>query len=76
MTVYNSPLWEYSGDSPGAWGHMRPYIKTLGTQVPINTLVQCPWEAGLTEQSSSRVKSLFAFLSLPRWIIFAQESKF
>jgi hypothetical protein len=56
MTVYNPPLWEYSGDSPGAWGHNCPYIGTLGTQAPINTPVQCPWEAGLTEQLPSRVK--------------------
>jgi hypothetical protein len=42
MTVCNPPLWEYSRDSPGARGHMRPYIETLGTQAPINTLVQCP----------------------------------
>jgi hypothetical protein len=42
MTVCNPPLWEYSGDSPGAWGHMRPYTETLGTQAPINTPVQCP----------------------------------
>jgi hypothetical protein len=47
---------------------MRPYIETLGTQTPINTPVQCPSEAGLTEQSPSRVKTLFTLLSLPRWI--------
>jgi hypothetical protein len=39
MTVCNPPLWEYSRDSPGARGHMRPYIETLGTQAPINTPV-------------------------------------
>jgi hypothetical protein len=37
MTVYNPPLWEYFGDSPGVWGRMRPYIKTLGAQPLINT---------------------------------------
>jgi hypothetical protein len=42
MTVCNPPLWEYSRDSPGAYGYMRPYIDTLGTQAPINTPVQCP----------------------------------
>jgi hypothetical protein len=76
MIVCNPPLWEYSGDSPGAWGHMRPYIKTLGAQPPINTLVQCPWEAGLTEQSPSRVITLFAFLSLSRWIILPRRASY
>jgi hypothetical protein len=42
MTVCNPTLWEYSGDSLGARGHMRPYSKTLGTEAPINTPVQCP----------------------------------
>jgi hypothetical protein len=42
MTVCNPPLWEYSGDSPGARGHKRPYIGTLDTRAPINTLVLCP----------------------------------
>jgi hypothetical protein len=56
MTVCNPPLWEYSGDNPGAWGHKRPYMETLGTRAPINTPVQCPWEVGLTELLSSRVK--------------------
>jgi hypothetical protein len=40
MTVRNPPLWEYSGNSPGARGHKRPYIGTLDTQAPINTPVQ------------------------------------
>jgi hypothetical protein len=39
MTVYNPLLWEYSGDSPGARDHKRPYIGTLDTRAPINTLV-------------------------------------
>jgi hypothetical protein len=39
MTVYNPPLWEYSGDSPGARGHKRPYIGALDTRAPINTPV-------------------------------------
>jgi hypothetical protein len=56
MTVCNPPLWENSGDSPSVRGHKRPYIETLGNQAPINTLVQCPWEARLREQSPSRVK--------------------
>jgi hypothetical protein len=56
MTVCNPPLWEYSGDSPGAQGHKRPYIRTLDTRAPINTPVQCPLEVGLTEQLPSRVK--------------------
>jgi hypothetical protein len=56
MTVCNPSLWEYSGDSPGARGHKRPYIGTLDTRAPINTPVQYPWEAGLTEQLPSRVK--------------------
>jgi hypothetical protein len=42
MTVCNPPLWEYSGDSLGARGHKHPYIGTLDTQAPINTLVLCP----------------------------------
>jgi hypothetical protein len=42
MMVYNSPLWEYSGDSQGARGHKRPYIGTLDTRAPINTPVKCP----------------------------------
>jgi hypothetical protein len=68
MTVCNPPLWEYFGDSPGAWGYMRPYIETLGTQAPINTPVQCPWEAGLTELLPSQVETLFTLFSFPRWI--------
>jgi hypothetical protein len=68
MTVCNPPLWEYSGDRLSAWGYMRPYIGTLGTQAPINTPVQCPWEARLIELLPSRVKTLFTLLSLPRWI--------
>jgi hypothetical protein len=68
MTVCNPTLWEYFGDSPGTWGHMRPYSKTLGTQAPINTPAQCPWEAGLTEQLPSRVETLFTLLSFPGWI--------
>jgi hypothetical protein len=64
-TVCNPPLWEYSGDSPGARGHMRPYIKTLGVQAPINSPVQCPWEAELTEQSPSRVKPRLHSLHSP-----------
>jgi hypothetical protein len=56
ITVCNPPLWEYSRDNPGAWGHKRPYIKTLDTRAPINTPVQGPWEAGSTEQLPSRVK--------------------
>jgi hypothetical protein len=39
VTVCNPPLWEYSGDSPGARGHKRPYNGTLGTRAPINTLL-------------------------------------
>jgi hypothetical protein len=74
MTVYNPPLWEYSGDSPGAWGYMRPYIETLGTQAPINTPVKCPWEAGWIGQSPSRVKTLFALLSFTRWIILPRRA--
>jgi hypothetical protein len=42
MTVCNPPLWEYSGDNPGAWGHKRSCIGTLGTRTPINTPVHCP----------------------------------
>ena len=42
VTVCNPPLWEYSGDSPGARGHKRSYIGTLDTRAPINTPVQCP----------------------------------
>jgi hypothetical protein len=68
MTVCNPTLWEYSGDSLGARGHMRPYSKTLGTEAPINTPVQCPWEAGLTELLPPRVKTLFMLLSFLRWI--------
>ena len=49
MTVYNPPLWKYSGDSPGTRGHKRPYQRTVDTRVPINTPVQCPWEARSTE---------------------------
>jgi hypothetical protein len=45
MTVCNPPLWEYSRDNPGACGHKRPYIRTLGARAPINTPVQCPREA-------------------------------
>jgi hypothetical protein len=56
MTVCNTPLWEYSGDNPGVCGHKRPYIGTLGARAPINTPVQCPWEARLIEQSPSQVK--------------------
>jgi hypothetical protein len=41
----------------------------LGTQIPINTLAQCPWEARLTELLPSRIETLFTLLSLPRWII-------
>jgi hypothetical protein len=47
---------------------MHPYIETLGTQAPINTPVQCPWEAGLIELLPSRVETLFTLLSFPRWI--------
>jgi hypothetical protein len=50
MTVCNLPLWEYSGDNPGTRGHKRPCLGTLTARVPINTPVQCPWEARLTEQ--------------------------
>jgi hypothetical protein len=42
-----------------------PYTETLGTQAPINTPVQCPWEAGLTELLTSRVKTLFTLFSFP-----------
>jgi hypothetical protein len=42
MTIYNLPMWEYSGDSPGIRGHKRPYQRTMDTRVPINTPVQCP----------------------------------
>jgi hypothetical protein len=56
MTVCNPPLWEYPVDNPGAWGHKRPYMETLGTRAPINTPVQCPWEAGLIKLLPSRVK--------------------
>jgi hypothetical protein len=42
MTVCNPPLCEYSGDSPGARGHKRPYIGTLDTRAPINTPLQYP----------------------------------
>jgi hypothetical protein len=47
---------------------MRPYIEALGTQAPINTPVQCPLEAGLTELLPSQVETLFTLLSFPRWI--------
>jgi hypothetical protein len=56
MTVCDPALWEYSGDNPGAWGHKRLYMETLGTRAPINTPVQCPWEARLTEQLPSQVR--------------------
>jgi hypothetical protein len=56
MTVCNPPLWEYSGDSLGARGHKHPYNGTLDNRAPINTPVQCPLEARLTEQLSSRVR--------------------
>jgi hypothetical protein len=64
-TVCNPPLWEYSGDSPGARGHKRSYIGTLDTQTPINTPVQCPREAGSTEQLPSRVKPCLHSLHSP-----------
>jgi hypothetical protein len=47
---------------------MRPYIETLGTQAPINTPVQCPWEARLTELLPPRVKTLFTLFSFLHWI--------
>jgi hypothetical protein len=56
MTVCNPPLWEYPRDNPDAWGHKRPNIRTLGTRAPINTPVQCPREARLTELLPSREK--------------------
>jgi hypothetical protein len=68
MTVCNPPLWEYSGDSPGARGHKRPYIGTLDTRAPINTPVQCPWEAGLAEQLPSQVKPCLHSYHSPCWI--------
>jgi hypothetical protein len=49
MTAYNLPMWEYSGDSLGTQGHKRPYQRIVDTWVPINTPVQCPWEARLTK---------------------------
>jgi hypothetical protein len=51
MTGCNLPLWEYSRDNLGTRGHKRPCLGTLAARVPINTPVQCPWEARLTEQS-------------------------
>jgi hypothetical protein len=56
MTVCNLPLREYSGDSPGTRGHKRSYQRTVVTRVPINTTVQCPWEARLTELLSFPVE--------------------
>jgi hypothetical protein len=32
ITVCNPPLWEYSGDNPGARGHKRPYIEAIGNR--------------------------------------------
>jgi hypothetical protein len=40
MTVCNLPLGEYSEDTLGSRGHKRPCLRTVGTRVPINTLVQ------------------------------------
>jgi hypothetical protein len=40
-------------------------LNTLGTQIPINTPAQCPWEARLTELLPSRAKTLFTLLHSP-----------
>jgi hypothetical protein len=37
ITLYNPPLWEYSGDNSGTRGHNRPCLGTFDTRVPINT---------------------------------------
>jgi hypothetical protein len=62
IIVCNPALWEYSGDNLGVWGHMRPWHKTLGAQIPINTPAQCPWEAKLTELLPSYARTLLTSL--------------
>jgi hypothetical protein len=68
MTVCNLPLGEYSEDTLGTRGHKRPCPRTVGTRVPINTLVQYPGEGRLTELLPFLVESSQALFPLSHWI--------